>query len=109
MRSAKSDGVQIPIQLQLSEDNKFFKNLLEANSPGHAQQASDLNSSNSDLDSSGLLNTSESDDASTQARSFDRLVVDSPSTSTSKTTTSDTQSLINQTILQQLTVIKTIK
>ena len=82
-----------------------MKNLLEVNSPGHSQQASDLNSSNSDLDCSDLLNTSESDDASTQACSFDRLMVDSPSTSTSKTTTPDAQSLINQTILQQLTAI----
>ena len=47
----------------------------------------------------------ESDIGSTRARLFDRLVVDSPSTSTSKTTTPDTQSLINQTILQQLTAI----
>ena len=103
MRSAKSDGVQIPIERQLSEDNKFLKNLLEVHSPGHAQHVSDLNSSNSDLDCSDLLNTSESDNASTQACSFYRLVVDSPSTSTSKTTTSDTQALINQTFLQQLT------
>ena len=41
----------------------------------------------------------------TQACSFDRLVVDSPSTSTIKTVAFDTQSLMNQTILQQLTVI----
>ena len=105
LRSAKSDGVQIPIQLQLSEDSKFLKNLLEVNSPGHAQQASDLNSSTSDLDCSGLLNTSEISNASTEPRSFDRLVVDSPSTSTSKPPTSDTQALINQTILKQLTAI----
>ena len=44
LHSAKSDGVQIPIQLQLSEDNEFLKNLLEVNSPGHARQASDQNS-----------------------------------------------------------------
>ena len=105
MCSAKGYGVQIPIQLQLSEDNQFLKNLLEVNSPGHAEQASDQNSSSSDLDCSGLLNTSESDNVSTQVCSFDRLVVDSPNTSTSKTMTSDTQSLINQTILQQLTAI----
>ena len=37
LRSAKSEGVQIPIQLQLSEDNEFLMNLLEVNSPGHAQ------------------------------------------------------------------------
>ena len=105
MCSVKSDGVQTPIQLQLSEDNEFLKNLLEVNSLGHAQQASDQNSSSSDLDCSGLMYTSESEDASTQAHSFDRLMVDSPSTSTSKTSTPDTQVLINQTILQQLTAI----
>ena len=99
LHSAKSDGEEIPIQLQLLEDDKFLKNLLEVNSPGHAQQASDLNSFNSDLDCSGLLNMSESDDASGQPCSFHRLVVDSPSTSASKTMTSDTQALINQNIL----------
>ena len=60
LHSAKSDSVQIPIQLQLSEDNEFLKNLPEVNSPGHAQQASDLNSFNSELDCSDLFNTSES-------------------------------------------------
>ena len=49
---------------------------------------------------SGLVDTSESDDAIAQPRSFDRLIVNSPSTSASKTTTSDTEALINQTILQ---------
>ena len=104
MRSAKSEAVQILIQLQLSEDNKFLKNLLEVNSPGHVHKASDLNSSNSDLDCSGLLNTLESNDASTQ-RSFHRLIVESPSTSTSKSTTSDTQAVVNQSLLQQLAAI----
>ena len=105
LHSAKSDGVQAPIQWELLEDNEFLKNLLEVNSSGHAQQASDQNSSSSNLDCSGLLDNSESDDASTQARSFDRLVVDSPNTSTSKNSTLDTQALINQTILQQLIAI----
>ena len=47
----------------------------------------------------------DSDDASTQPHSFDRLVVDSPSTSATKTTTSETQALINRKILQQLSSI----
>ena len=80
-------------------------NLLEVNSPGHAQQASNQNSSSSDLDCNGLLDTSESDNASTQVRSFERLVVNSASTSTSKTSTLHTQALINQIILQQLSFI----
>ena len=97
--SARSDGVQTPIQLQFSEDNEHLKNLLEVN------EVSDQNSSSSDLNCSGLMKTSESDNASTQACSFDRLVVDSSSTCTSKTLTLDTQALINQTILQQLSAI----
>ena len=105
LRSAKSDGVQTPILLQLSDDNKFLKNLLEVNSPGRAQQDSDPNSSVSDLDCSGLVDTPESDDAGAQPRSFDRLVVGSPSTSATKNMTPDTQTLINQSILQQLTAI----
>ena len=95
-RSTKSDGVQTPIQLQLLEDDEFLKNLLEVNSSGHGQQASDQNSSSSDLNCSALMN-SESNNAGTQACSFDRLVVDSPSTSTSKISTLDTQALVNQT------------
>ena len=89
----------------MSEDNEFLKNLQEVNSSGHAQQAPDLNSSNRDLDCSGPVDTLESDDASTKPRLFDRVIVDSPSTSAGKRTTYDTQALINQTILQQLTAI----
>ena len=55
--SAKGDGVHTPIQLHLSEDNEFLKNLLEFNSPGHAQQISDQNSFSSDLDCSGSIIT----------------------------------------------------
>ena len=83
--------MQTPIQLQ-SSDDKFLRNLLE------------VNSSSSELDCSGLVDT-DSDNASTQLRSFDRLTVDGPSTSANKTCNSDTQALINQTILQQLTAI----
>ena len=67
LHSAKSDCVQIPIQLQLSDDNDFLKNLLEFNFPGHAQQASDQNSVSSDIDCSGLLNMPESDNTGPQA------------------------------------------
>ena len=67
----KSEGVQIPIQLQLSEGNKFSMNLQELNSPGHVQQSSDQNSSETDLDCSGLMETLDSDDVSTRARLFD--------------------------------------
>ena len=99
LRWVKSDSVQAPLQLQLSEDHEFLTNLLD-NSHSHAQQASDPNSSASDLDCSDVVNSSDSDDAGTQPRSFDRLVSEGPSTSASKPTTPDTQALVNQTILQ---------
>ena len=105
LRSVKSDDVQTPIQLQLLADLEYHTNLLEVNSSDHSQQASHLNSSNSDLDCSVLLYSSESDDAGTQPRSFDRLELDCPSSSASKPTNFDTPVLSNQTILQQLTAI----
>ena len=71
LRSAKSDGVQTTIQQQLLGDKGFLKNLLEVNSPGQSQQVSDKNYSSSEVDCSGLKDTSESDDAITQTRSFD--------------------------------------
>ena len=105
LRSARSEGVQMSIQLQHSEDNEFLTNLLEVNSPGYAQQASAQNSFVSDLDCSGLMESSGNHDVGTQACLFDRLVVNSPRTSTSKTVTADTQAVINQTILEQLSAI----
>ena len=104
LRSFKSDGVQAPILMHLSEDHDFLTNLLD-DSPAHAQQDTDSNSSGSDLDGSALVNSSDSDDAGTQPRSFDRLATEGPSTSANKHTTSDAQALINQTILQQLSAI----
>ena len=100
LHSSKSDGVQTHIQLQSSEKNsEFLRNLLEVK-----LFWSDLNSSSSDVECSGPLDT-DSDNVSTQPCLFDRLVVNSPSTSASNITTSDTQALINLTILQQLTAI----
>ena len=104
LRSFKSDGVQAPIQMHLLEDHNFLTNLL-GDSPAHAQQDTDPNSSGSDLDGSALVNSSDSDDAGIQPRSFDRLATEGPSTSANKHTTSDAQALINQTILQQLSAI----
>ena len=75
------------------------------NSSAHAQQDSNPNSSGSDLDGSALVNLSDSDDAGTQPRSFDRLAAEGPSTSVNKQMTSDAQAIINQTILQHLSAI----
>ena len=51
------------------------------------------------------MNSSDSNDAGTQPRPFDRLAAEGPSTSANKQTTSDTQAIINQTILHHLSAI----
>ena len=95
LRSARTETVQIPIQVQLSDDSEFL-NLLCNTSV--AQQDSDVSSnSDSDLDLSAVVGGLDSDDVSTQGRSFDRLQAENPSTSA---TVSD-QTLVNQKILAQ--------
>ena len=101
LRSARAETVQIPIQVQLSDDREFL-NLLDNTSV--AQQNSDASSnSESDLDLSAVVDGSDSDDGSTQGRSFDRLQMENPSTSAA---VSD-QALVNQQILAQLSAIGT--
>ena len=101
LRSARTETVQIPIQVQLSDDSDFL-NLLGNTSV--AQQDSDVSSnSDSDLDLSAVVGGSDRDDVSTQGRSFDRLQAENPSTSAA---VSD-QTLVNQQILAQLSAIGT--
>ena len=101
LRSARTETVQIPIQVQLSDDSEFL-NLLGNTSV--AQQDSDASfNSDSDLDLSAVVSGSDSDDVSTQGRSFDRLQAENPSTSAA---VSD-QTLVNQQILAQLSAIGT--
>ena len=101
LHSARTETVQIPIQVQVSDDSEFL-NLL-GNTPV-AQPDSDASSnSDSDLDLSAVLAGSDSDDVSTQGRSFDRLQSEIPSTSAAV----PDQALVNQQILAQLSVIDT--
>ena len=101
LRSARTETVQIPIQVQLSDDSEFL-NLLDNTSV--AQQDSDVSyNSDSDLDLSAVVGGSDSDDMSTQGRSFDRLQAENPSTSAA---VSD-QTFVNQQILAQLSAIGT--
>ena len=101
LRSARTETVQIPIQVQLSDDSEFL-NLL-GNTSG-AQQDSDASSnSDSDLDLSAVVGGSDSDDVSTQGHSFDHLQAENPSTSAA---VSD-QTLVNHQILAQLSAIGT--
>ena len=99
--SAMTETVQIPIQVQLSDDSEFLNLLGNTSVP---QQDSDASSnSDSDLDLSAVVGGSDSDDVSTQGRSFDRLQVENPTTSAAV----PDQTLVNQQILAQLSAIGT--
>ena len=84
LRSTKSDDLQIPVQLQFS-DNGFMTNLMGSNNLLGTQEESDSASLGSDLDCSEIVEHTDSDDAGTQTRSFRHLHPDSPSTSAQPT------------------------
>ena len=102
LRSSKSETSQIPLDLHLSDD--FVTNLL-----GHKQiimshQDSDSSLSGSELDCDAILH-SDSDGAGTSGRSFNRLQVENDSKVAHDLHFQETQSLVNQQILSQLTTI----
>ena len=101
LRSARAECVQIPIQVQLSDDSEFL-NLL-GNTPITHQDSDTSSNSDSDLDVSAEVGGSDSDDVSTQGHSFDCLQSETPSTSAA---VSD-QTIVNQQILAQLSAIGT--
>ena len=101
LRSARAESVQIPIQVQLSDDTEFL-NLLGNTSV--TQQDSDVSSnSDSDLDWIAVVGASDSDDVSTQGHSYYHLQSETPSTSAAV----PDQTIVNQQILAQLSAIGT--
>ena len=94
----------MPVQLQFS-DNSLMTNFLGSNSLLGIQEESDSTSPGSNLDYSGIVEHTDSDDAGTQRRSFHRLHPDSPSTSAQSTAALSSENLITQKILDQLQVI----
>ena len=64
LRSAKSNSLEVPVQLQISNDNDFITNLLDSQTLAMSQQESQNSSSDSDLDCSAIVNETDSDDAS---------------------------------------------
>ena len=100
LRSASSDT---QIQTQLGGDMEFVTQLLGAGSSTSSQQGCDSQSSDSELNCSDVINASDSDDTGSWNQSFSKF-------STEKSGSSDyhaldTQTLINQQILAQLTDI----
>ena len=73
LRSAKSNSLEVPVELQISNDNDFITNLLDSQTLAMSQQESQNSSSDSDLDCSAIVNETDSDDASNPVRSFNRF------------------------------------
>ena len=83
----------------------FMTNLLGSNTLAMSQQDSQNSSSGSDLDYSGLMYGSDSGDASTPVRSFNRLEPKAFTSNTHENNSQDLQALVNQQILSQLSAI----
>ena len=88
---------------QLGGDMDFVTQLLGAGPSTSSQQGCDSQSSDSELNCSNVINASDSDDAGSRHRSFDKFKPEQAGTSDSHSL--DTQTIINQQILAQLTDI----
>ena len=100
LRSASHDT---QMHTQLGGDMEFVTQLLGAGPSTSNQQGCDSQSSDSELNCSDVINASDSDDASSRNWSFDKFKPEQSGTSDSHAL--DTQTIINQQILAQLTDI----
>ena len=96
LQSGKSEGIQVPVQLQLSSDNDFIMNLLSSNTLAMAQQELQNSSSDGELDCSATINRSDNDNASTSGHSFNRLEPETSSHPTQNSDSNGVQALVNQ-------------
>ena len=104
LQSNKSESIQIPLELHLSDDNVFVTNLLGHKKNTMSHQDSDSSLSGSELDCDTILH-SDSDDAGSSGHSFNHLQVENDSKVVHDLHFQETQSLVNQQILSQLTAI----
>ena len=100
LRSASSDT---QMQTQLAGDMEFVTQLLGAGPSTSSQQGCESQSSDSELNCSDVINASDSDDTGSRNRSFSKFSTEQSGTSDSHAL--DTQTIINQQILAQLTDI----
>ena len=104
LRSQKSDISQVKLGLHLSDDNEFVTNLLGQNH-NMSHQDSDSSASDSELDCGQIMHDSDSDGAGPSGRSFNRLHVEKSDKVAHDSDFQETQTLVNQQILSQLTKI----
>ena len=104
LRSQKSDISQVQFDLHLSDDNEFVTNLLGQNHT-MSHQDSDSSVSDSELDCGQIMHDSDSDGAGPSGCSFNRLHVEKSNKAAHDSDFQETQTLVNQQILSQLTAI----
>ena len=100
LRSASNDT---QMHTQLGGDMEFVTQLLGAGRSTSSQQGCDSQSSDSEFNCSDVINASDSDDTGSRSRSFNKFKPEQSGSSTSHAL--DTQAIINQQILAQLTDI----
>ena len=104
LRSQKSDTSQVQFDLHMSDDNDFVTNLL-GQKQTMSHQDSDSSVSDSDIDCGQIMQDSDSGGAGPSGRSFNRLHVEKSNKSAHDSGFQETQTLVNQQILSQLTAI----
>ena len=111
LRSNKQGQVHMLIHKQLCDDREFLTEMLGKQSdPGDFSfHDSDISASDGDLDCSGLVSQSDNEahSSNTDSRTYKKFATEREMPSHSRDTGSDplSQTLINQQILHQLTVL----
>ena len=99
LQSSKADQIQVPIQLQLNNDTEFLSQLLKTNCQTHQADEESDSSSESDLNCSDVVGTSDGEQSGGQeCEKSDNVNESVPDNSA-------VQQLINSQILSQLQTI----
>ena len=104
LRSQKSDTSQVQFHLHTSDDNEFVTNLL-GQKLNMSHQDSDSSVSDSELDCGQVMHDSDSDGAGPSGHSSNQLHTDDSNKAAHDSNFQETQTLVNQQILSQLTAI----
>ena len=80
LRSTKQDVIQLPVQLQWSDDSKFLSDLLKKDNVTHSGQVTDSDSSIDEIDCEALIAQSDTELPSSPGPSSSKSGVSSDST-----------------------------
>ena len=102
LRSAGQGTVELPVELHMSEDSTFMKELLASQQDSETGQVSDNDSSINESDCEALIASSESDDNDSREHVVKSLKNSRKSDPTMSDSQSTSQQAINIQILEQL-------